>query len=136
MYMEDNKSVFLDGKDNEYDFKWNERWNSAEEYREQYDHPVWKKYLAEGVRGGHDGMDWLVFRSFFDAAKAGAPAPIDVYDAAAWMSISCLSEQSVAMGGAPCPFRTLPTASGWSALPGSRKVGASGILCSAPFLKK
>ena len=101
MYMEDNKSVFLDGKDNEYDFKWNERWNSAEEYREQYDHPVWKKYLAEGVRGGHDGMDWLVFRSFFDAAKAGAPAPIDVYDAAAWMSISCLSEQSVAMGGAP-----------------------------------
>ena len=101
MYMEDNKSVFLDGKDNEYDFKWNERWNSAEEYREKYDHPVWKKYLAEGVRGGHDGMDWLVFRSFFDAAKAGAPAPIDVYDAAAWMSISCLSEQSVAMGGAP-----------------------------------
>ena len=96
--------------------KWNERWNSAEEYREQYDHPVWKKYLAEGVRG-HDGMDWLVFRSFFDAAKAGAPAPIDVYDAAAWMSISCLSEQSVAMGGAPWPFRTLPTASGWSALP-------------------
>ena len=101
MYMEDNKSVFLDGKDNEYDFKWNERWNSAEEYREKYDHPVWKKYLAEGVRGGHDGMDWLVFRSFFDAAKAGVPAPIDVYDAAAWMSISCLSEQSVAMGGAP-----------------------------------
>ena len=53
------------------------------------------------MRGGHDGMDWLVFRSFFVAAKAGAPAPIDVYDAAAWMSISCLSEQSVAMGGAP-----------------------------------
>ena len=41
---------------------------------------------------------------FFDAAKAGAPAPIDVYDAAAWMSISCLSEQSVAMGGAPVPI--------------------------------
>ena len=35
------------------------------------------------------------------SADAGAPAPIDVYDAAAWMSISCLSEQSVAMGGAP-----------------------------------
>ena len=82
----------------------NESWNSAEEYREQDDHPVGKKYLAEGVRGGHDGMDWLVFRSFFDAAKAGAPAPIDVYDAAAWMSISCLSEQSVAMGGAPVPI--------------------------------
>ena len=99
--MEDNKSVFLDGKDNQYDFRWSQRWNSAEEYREQYEHPVWKTYLTQGVRGGHDGMDWLVLRSFIDAAKAGAPAPIDVYDAAAWMSISCLSEQSVAMGGMP-----------------------------------
>ncbi len=52
--------------------------------------------------------------SFFDAAGT-APAPIDVYDAAAWMSISCLSEQSVAMGGAPWPFRTLPTA--WMSAP-------------------
>ena len=69
-----------------------------------------EKYLAEGVRGGHDGMDWLVFRFRSSTPQRRAPAPIDVYDAAAWMSISCLSEQSVAMGGAPCPFRTLPTA--------------------------
>ena len=27
--------------------------------------------------------------------------PIDVYDAAAWMSISALSEASIAQGGAP-----------------------------------
>ena len=27
--------------------------------------------------------------------------PIDVYDMASWMSISTLSEQSIAMGGAP-----------------------------------
>ena len=46
-------------------------------------------------------MDWLVLRSFIDAAKAGAPAPIDVYDAAAWMSITALSEASVAAGGMP-----------------------------------
>ena len=101
MFMEDNDSVFLDGKDNKYDFNWKKRWNSAEEYREKYDHPVWKKYLAEGVQGGHDGIDWLEFNAFFDAARANAPAPIDVYDAAAWMSVSCLSEQSVAMGGMP-----------------------------------
>lgn len=101
MYMEDNKSIFIDQKDNKFDFKWQERWNSVEEYREEYDHPVWKNYLKEGIKGGHDGMDWLVFRAFFDAAKAGTPTPIDVYDAAAWMSISCLSEQSIAMGGMP-----------------------------------
>ena len=64
-------------------------------------HELQVRLQFEVPSGGHDGMDWLVFRSFFDAAKAGAPAPIDVYDAAAWMSISCLSEQSVALGGAP-----------------------------------
>lgn len=104
MYMEDNNSVFLDGKDNEFDFKWKEKWNNAEEYREACDHPVWKRYLKEGVRGGHDGMDWLVTGAFLDAVRRNAPAPIDVYDAAAWMSITCLSEQSVALGGMPMPI--------------------------------
>ena len=101
MYMEDNNSLFIDGKDNEYDLKWREKWDNAKEYQEAYDHPVWKKYLEEGVRGGHDGMDWLVLRRFFDCVRQNAPAPIDVYDAAAWMSITALSEQSVSMGGMP-----------------------------------
>ncbi len=101
MYMEDNKSIFIDQQDNAFDFKWQEKWNNVEQYRKDYDHPIWKAYLEEGIKGGHDGMDWLVFRGFFDAAKSGKPTPIDVYDAAAWMSISCLSEQSVAMGGMP-----------------------------------
>ena len=99
--MEDNRSIFLDGRHNEYDLKWQEQWNNVENYRETYDHPVWKKYLAEGVRVGHDGMDWLVFCSFFQSVRTGKPAPIDVYDAAAWMSIASLSEQSVALGGMP-----------------------------------
>ena len=30
--------------------------------------------------------------------------PIDVYDAAAWMAVSALSEQSIALGGAPVAF--------------------------------
>ena len=46
-------------------------------------------------------MDWLVLRAFFESAMENAYPPIDVYDAAAWMSISVLSEQSIAMGGAP-----------------------------------
>ena len=29
--------------------------------------------------------------------------PIDVYDTASWMAITCLSEESVAMGGLPVP---------------------------------
>ena len=101
MYMEDNNSVFLDGQDNEFDLKWREKWDNAKSYRETCEHPVWQSYLKEGVRGGHDGMDWLVVRRFFECARENAPAVIDVYDAAAWMSITCLSEQSVSMGGMP-----------------------------------
>ncbi len=101
MYMEDNKSIFIDQKDNEFDFTWKDHWNNVEQYREQYDHPIWKQYIADGIRGDHDGMDWLVLSSFFNAVKAGTSVPIDVYDAASWMCISSLSEQSVAMGGMP-----------------------------------
>lgn len=101
IYQEDNHSLFLDGVHNADDFEWHKQWNNADSYREQYDHPVWKKYIEEGVRGGHDGMDWLVLRAFFDSVKYGAVPPIDVYDSAAWMSISCLSAESIAMGGAP-----------------------------------
>ncbi|HIV18491.1 MAG TPA: Gfo/Idh/MocA family oxidoreductase [Candidatus Merdivicinus intestinigallinarum] len=101
MYMEDNRTIFLDGVHNKYDFCWKDQWNNVEGYREQYDHPIWKQYLKEGVTGGHDGIDWLVFGAFFDAVKKGVQTPIDVYDMAAWMSITPLSEASIAMGGAP-----------------------------------
>ena len=46
-------------------------------------------------------MDWLVLRAYVEAVKNGTDTPIDVYDTAAWMSITALSEDSVAMGGAP-----------------------------------
>mgnify|MGYP004629492393 FL=1 len=72
-----------------------------EEYREAYDHPLWKEFLSDGVRGGHNGIDWLLMRAFIDAIKAGKSAPVDVYDAASWMAISTLSEQSIALGSAP-----------------------------------
>ena len=100
MYMEDNKSIFLDSAGRKHHFSWQEHWNNVEQYRE-YDHPVWKQYLSEGIHQGHEGIDWLVISAFLNAARANAPAPIDVYDAAAWMSIACLSEDSIALGGAP-----------------------------------
>lgn len=99
MFMEDNMSLFIDGEHNEYDFKWKEQWNNIEAYREKYEHPVWKKFMQDGVKGGHGGMDWLVLRAFFDCVEKNEEMPINVYDIAAWMAISALSEQSIAMGG-------------------------------------
>ena len=84
MFDEDTRSIFIDG-----------------EFREKYEHPIWKQYLSEGVTGSHGGIDWLVFSAFFDAVKKGTQTPIDVYDMAAWMCITPLSAQSIAMGGAP-----------------------------------
>lgn len=102
MYMEDNKSIFIDGEEHAKDhFEWQKHWNNVEEYRNKYEHPVWKQYIEEGVKEGHDGMDWLTFCDFVKFVQTGSEAPIDVYDMAAWMCITPLAEQSIAMGGQP-----------------------------------
>ena len=80
---------------------WQKHWGNQEEYFKKYNHPIWKEYLDEGISAGHGGMDYLVCRAFVEAIKRGTKPPIDVYDAAAWMCISPLSEMSIAMGSAP-----------------------------------
>ena len=49
-------------------------------------------------------MDWLQFKTFFEALRNDEPMPIDVYDAATWMAITVLSEMSIAQGGASVAF--------------------------------
>ncbi|MBE7054871.1 MAG: gfo/Idh/MocA family oxidoreductase [Ruminococcaceae bacterium] len=104
-FEEANQSLFLEENDAEKyekdDFDWSKSWGNVKEYAKTYDHPLWKRYQEEGVKEGHGGMDWLVLRAFFESAAAKIDPPIDVYDAAAWMSISTLSEDSIAMGGLP-----------------------------------
>ena len=75
-------------------------WNNFDKFAEQYTHPLWKEYEEVGIRSGHGGMDWLVLRAFVESVKNGTKPPVDVYDAAAWMCISPLTESSIAMGGA------------------------------------
>lgn len=102
MYKEENGSLFLDNEEAAKDhFHWKKHWGNIEKYREKYEHPLWKKYLLDGVKKGHDGMDYLVFCDFVSCVKERGPVPIDVYDAASWMCISVLAEQSIAMGGQP-----------------------------------
>ncbi|NIK75357.1 putative dehydrogenase [Paenibacillus castaneae] len=101
MYMEENHSIYIDGMHDKHHFDWKDQWGNAEGFREKYDHPLWKKYIEDGVKGGHGGMDWLVFADFFDSVRKGTQTPLDVYDMASWMCISTLSEDSIAMGGHP-----------------------------------
>jgi hypothetical protein len=74
--------------------------NNLDEYRKEWEHPVWRRFEEEGVKGGHGGMDWLVFDAYFEALHNGEVPPIDTYDTAAWMVITPLSEQSITLGGA------------------------------------
>ena len=105
MYEENSDSVFLDnGEMDEKKDDWKSERGNADRFAEEYDHPTWKKFLAEGVKGGHGGMDWLVFDEFFTCILENRPFPIDVYDAAAWMCITPISENSIACGGVPQPI--------------------------------
>lgn len=99
MYCEDNRSIFFDDEHKEFDNKWNTHWGNVEEYRNQYEHPIWRDFLEEKQKGGHGGMDRLMLDAFFTAIRTGAKMPIDVYDMAEWKCVSVLSEQSILTGG-------------------------------------
>jgi hypothetical protein len=95
IWMEDNNSIHIEGRSPAH------TWESFNSYREQYEHPIWKEYIRMGVRGGHDGIDYLVLRAFLESVMNRTQTPIDVYDTAVWMAITVLSEESIALGSAP-----------------------------------
>ena len=99
MYSENENYIFLDSDHNEDDaMHWQKHWNNAEMYLEKYEHPLWRDYKNDGVRGGHGGMDYLVYHDFAQCLIDGRPMPITVEDAAAWMAVTPLSEQSLKTG--------------------------------------
>ena len=96
-YSEDANGIFLDGMSPES----KDYYNNMLEYRKEWDHPLWKDFEEIGIRGGHGGMDWLVFDAYFTSLAEGKYPPIDTYDTATWMAITPLSEKSIALGSAP-----------------------------------
>ena len=103
IWMEDNRSIYIEGMSPPDGGYWTHRWESDSEYMKKYLHPLWEEYEQFGLRGGHDGMDYLVLRAFVESVQNGTQPPIDVYDTAAWMSITALSEHSIAMGSVSVP---------------------------------
>jgi len=98
IWMEDGEQIYLQESSPEH------KWEPFTPYREKYEHPLWRQYAKDGIHaGGHGGMDYLVLCAFVESAVKHVQPPIDVYDAAAWMSVTYLSEQSVAMGSMPVP---------------------------------
>ncbi len=100
-WQEDGRFIFIEGRSPVNPDYWTHEWESDEKYMQEYEHPLWKEYKEFGLRGGHGGMDYLVLRAFIESVQKGEEPPIDVYDAASWMAITALSENSIANGGIP-----------------------------------
>ncbi|MBO7503576.1 MAG: Gfo/Idh/MocA family oxidoreductase [Clostridia bacterium] len=119
MYQEDGNYIYLDTDFTEADhWNWKIHWNNAEEYLKKYEHPIWRRYLEDGVRGGHGGIDFLVYDDFFERVKDGRPMPLDVYDAAALMCITPLTAESIRNNSAPVEIPDF-TGGAWETTDGS-----------------
>ncbi|MBR4359432.1 MAG: Gfo/Idh/MocA family oxidoreductase [Clostridia bacterium] len=101
IWMEDNRSIYVDGVTAHQAQDFSHSWESDAPYMDRYESGLWKQYREFGLRGGHGGMDYLVLRGFIEAIQQGTPMPIDVYYTAALMAITPLSEQSIACGSLP-----------------------------------
>ena len=98
IWMDVNKSLLINGKTEDH------KWTAAEDWLKNYDHPYWKENEQKAVGAGHGGMDWFLVDEFVNCVKENKIPPIDVYDAASWLSITPLSEQSIATGSSPMAF--------------------------------
>ncbi len=103
--MQETHSVFIEDEMNLHEYyepldTMKKYIGNGENYKE-YLPDIWKNITKEEMELGHGGMDYMMFKAFFKAVIDGDEMPVDVYDAAAWMSISTLSEGSIALGGAP-----------------------------------
>ncbi len=79
-------------------------WEALEDYRSEYDHPLWKE-LGERAEGkGHGGKDFMELYRLIQALRTGTPTDWNVYDAASWSVVFELSECSVANKSRPVDF--------------------------------
>jgi predicted dehydrogenase len=99
LWMDVNKSIYVEGQSPRA-----HRWEEAQAWLDRYDHPLWKAHAADAEGAGHGGMDFFVIHAFVEALKAGAPMPIDIYDAVTWSAVTPLSEASIAAGNRTVDF--------------------------------
>jgi predicted dehydrogenase len=81
-----------------------ERFGPIDDWKKQFEHPLWTK-LGDKARGaGHGGMDYIMAYRLIECMREGLAPDYDVYDAAAWSAPLPLTEMSVAKGSIPMKF--------------------------------
>ncbi len=79
-------------------------WEPLANYRDQYEHPLWKAVAERSQGAVHGGMDFIESFRLVQCLRTGTATDWDVYDAVAWSAVSALSEQSIAKGSVPMEF--------------------------------
>ncbi|MEM9408850.1 MAG: Gfo/Idh/MocA family oxidoreductase [Acidobacteriota bacterium] len=87
--------VFIEGRTDGH------RWEDAEAYRDEFDHPLWRELEEKAAGAGHGGMDYLEDYRLIDCLRKGEPTDMDVYDAAALSALCECTEISVAEKSRP-----------------------------------
>ena len=72
------------------------RWDEAEKWLEEYEHPLWRQMEEHSQGAGHGGMDFMEDYRLIKCLREGLPTDMNVYDAAALSAVTPLSEWSVA----------------------------------------
>lgn len=93
LWMDVNKGIYIQEKSAKP-----HQWDDAKQWLDKYDHPLWVRWSKDTEGAGHGGMDFFVIHSFIESIKRKTATPMDVYDAAAWSSITPLSEKSIELG--------------------------------------
>lgn len=98
LYMQEPNMLLIDGEfDESLGFKqfYEKYMDNATQYYDKFLPDMWKGVTEEILKAGHGGMDYFEFVAFADCLLNNKEMPIDVYDAASWMIITYLSEQSI-----------------------------------------
>ncbi len=103
LYQEDGDVLFIDGETvkkygEKAEFEPERLYCNAKKYEKKYAPKMWKKITRAKEKAGHGGMDYLMLRNMVESFVNKTPPTIDVYDAAAWMSVTALSKQSIEQG--------------------------------------
>ena len=102
--------VYVEGRSESH------RWDDAEKWREEYEHPLWRNVASPGEELGHGQMDYLEDYRLVRCLQEGLPTEMNVYDAAALSAVIDLSERSVADRSRPMDFPDF-TRGGWKSFP-------------------
>ncbi len=90
-----DEKIHVEGRSPEHE------WEDLEAYRAEFDHPIWAELEERSQGAGHGGMDYIEDYRLIQCLRNGTPTDQDVYDGAAWSTVSGLSERSIAQGSRP-----------------------------------